>query len=184
MIVFVTGASASGKTYYRRKMWPDAICIDILDYQIECRKQYDGYRALLEAENNAVSDLLEAIRKMKKGDVVIYEAPLSSRERRKDYANRVRQALIANDKEDEKIICVFCEPKEEDVEIMIRKKTKIDPSEVANGNNRLFYNKDGTMIERYVKAQIEYAKEWRRKTKRPSKEEGFDEVMIVVPELE
>ena len=185
MILFLTGASASGKTYLRKEVWPDAKCVDLYDYQQLARLTVDNtFNALIEADERSICALEEYAREMKEGEVVIYEAPLSGKGRRKNYAKRVRDALKEAGKEYEQIICIVCEPEEEDIETLIRSKYRINPKEVPSSQYAREYEANGELKNYYVRKNVKDALTWRKHASKPETSEGFDQVMIVKPILQ
>ena len=116
MIAFFIGPSSSGKTYARKRMFPDAEYIDIYDYQQMYLNDYHGplIAQLAKAEEAAIDDFVHMVRYKKEGEVICYENILSNKRRRKDYVARVRAALEASGM-NEDIICFIVVLQDEDI---------------------------------------------------------------------
>lgn len=164
MVIFLLGAAMSGKSYIRKEIFEGIEYVDIYDYQKEAyEKLGENYEALIKAEENMLKDLIKKIKKKKPEDIIILEHLLSNDKRRKEYIKKIKKVT------DEEIICLFVKPNEEDKKELIRRRLKEDTK------------LKGKKLEKEIDNRFEVMQSWYECAKIPSKEDGFDHSLVVIP---
>ena len=141
-VYFVIGPSCAGKSTYIQKNLPDAIKIDLYDFQKDSNVTIENIVKSYEDCKNA---LIEAVKTGK--DVVLEHTMLMSK-RRPPYIEAVRQNC------DCKLICIVLKPSARKLQNRQKKRYEYRPD-------------------------ITHAKEMLNILEIPSKDEGFDEIIII-----
>lgn len=168
MVIFLVGPVASGKTFLRKELFPDAKVVDIYEYQKNISDNSSFSIAnLAEAEDKAISDFKTYLKKMKKDEDVIFESSLSNSDRRRKYAEIAREYAP----EGTEIACIFVNPEDKDVNELIHLRY-----------NEEFANEHGDE-EVFADAIKSKRQQWLKEGTMPSKKEGFDYVLCAIPIL-
>jgi predicted kinase len=86
-VVFVIGPAGSGKSTFIKNNFPDAIVVDLWDYQEDCYSMQD----IIDSYNNAEEALKEAIKEnLNTDNTVVLEHTLLKQIRRPQYIDAVK----------------------------------------------------------------------------------------------
>ena len=151
MIVFIIGATCSGKTFMRTQVFTECDYIDVFDYQ-----QDKSISSIIEAEKKFTHDFESKIASKEESTILVIEHPLSTHHRRKKLTDIIRKYT------DEEIICMYMCPNASDVEFLVKKRFPDFDEKQKN----------------YMLEDINY---WNEFKDEPSKEDGFDKILKVVP---
>ena len=100
-IIFVIGPACSGKSYFIKHMYPDAVVVDLLKYQMKYPVMCP--ETVLESYEDCKKALVRAA-KNHPDKTIVLEHTMLRRERRKSYIDAVKAAA------DRDIICVCMMP--------------------------------------------------------------------------
>ena len=89
-IKFVMGVACGGKSHFIRNNFPDAVCLDVYDYQVKRQKEgWWPYDATVQSYEDIKEDLIKNILE---GNDVVMEHTLLRAIRREPYIKAIREA--------------------------------------------------------------------------------------------